>query len=174
MRRYFICLLTFLTIGYGFVLHPVAATNPATSETVVSDDTNWFGFGITNGVYVSNGGLVSLVGTSWRIRILKGFETQMFIGTSNGTEVWTGNRFLYTSHIKPLGKFYVGWGMNYPISQIKTDTEEQTLSDTWFETFVGLEYFFSSLPDLGYSFEVGVNPLDDLGVRLSFGYHYYF
>ena len=64
--------------------------------------------------------------------------------------------------------------MNYPISEIETDAEEQTLSDTWFEALVGIEYFSSSFPDIGYSFEVGVNPSEDLGVRLSFGYHYYF
>ncbi|MDE0089397.1 MAG: hypothetical protein OXU23_27030 [Candidatus Poribacteria bacterium] len=173
MRRYFICLLTFLAIGYSLALHPAAATNPAT-ETVASDDTNWLGIGITSGIYASNGGLVSSVGTSWRIRILEWFETQIFMGTNNGTEVWAGNRFLYATHIKPLSKFYVGWGMNYPISQIETDTEEHTLSNTWFEVFMGYEYFFPSLPDLGYSFEIGINPLDDLGVRLLFGYHFYF
>ena len=175
MRCHFICLLAFLLIGYGSALQPAAATNPATSTMVASDDTDWFvGLGFTNGVYVSNGGLVSSIGTSWRIKILEGFETQMFIGTNNATEVWAGNRFSYANYIKSLGRFYVGWGVNYPISQIETDPEEQTLSDTWFEAFVGFEYFFQSLSDLAYSFEVGVNPSDDLGVRLSFGYHFYF
>ena len=70
MRRYFICLLAFLAISYSLALHPAAATNPAT-ETVTSDDKNWFGLGITSGVYVFNGGLVSSVGTSWRIRIFR-------------------------------------------------------------------------------------------------------
>ena len=59
MRCHFICLLAFLSIGYGSALQPAAATNPATSTMVASDDTDWFvGLGFTNGVYVSNGGLV--------------------------------------------------------------------------------------------------------------------
>lgn len=174
MKRYFLGVLAFFTIACCLTLQLSATANATTSETVASDDTDRFGFGFTNGVYVSNGGLVSSLATSWKAGILGGFGTQMFLGTNNGTKVWTGSRFLYTSHIKSQGKFYVGWGVNYPISQIETDTEEQTLSDTWFEAFVGFEYFSSSLRDLGYSVEVGVNPSDDLGVRLSFGYHAYF
>ena len=174
MGRYLICLLAFFTIACCLTLQLSGTANATTSEAGTSDDTDRLGFGFTNGVYVSNRGLVNSIATSWKVGILGGFETQMFLGTNNATEVWTGSRFLYASHIKSLGKFYVGWGMNYLISQIETGTEEQTFSDTWFETFVGFEYFFSSLQDLGYSFEIGLNPSDDLGVRLLFGYHYYF
>ena len=174
MGRYFICLLAFLTIVCCLTPQLSGTANATTSEAVASDDTDRLGFGFTNGVYVSNRGLVNSIATSWKVGILGGFETQMFFGTNNATEVWTGSRFLYASRIKSLGKLYVGWGVNYPISQIETDTEEQTLSDPWFEAFVGYEYFFPSFSEIGYSFEVGVNPSDDLGTRLSFGYHYYF
>ena len=174
MKRYFLGVFAFFTIVCCLTLQLSGTANATTSEAVASDDTDRFGFGFTNGVYVSNRGLVNSIATSWKIGIFGGFETQMFLGTNNATEVWTGSRFLYASYIKSLGKFYIGWGMNYPLSQIETDTEEQALSDTWFEALVGFEYFFSSFQDLGYSFEIGVNPSDDLGVRLLFGYHYYF
>ena len=67
--------------------------------------------------------------------------------------------------------------MNYPILQVETDAKEETPKGPWIEALLGLEYFFPNHADLGYSIEVGVNPLKlrrKIGVRLLLAYHYYF
>lgn len=183
MKRYFLRLIAFLIIACWLVLQPAEATNNNASETIIkSNNDNRVGLGFTSNLYSTNRGLIESVGFSWKIWTSRGFDLQGLFFTDRETDVWAANRFLYTSQIKSLGKLYVGWGMNYPILRVETDSKEKTSDGPWVEALLGFEYFFSDRTDFGYSIEVGVNPLefkrrnseDKLGVRLQLTYHNYF
>ena len=174
MGRYFICLLAFLTIACCFTLQPAEAT----------DDNGirvGFGYLVTP---ASNRNLMSSNGMSWKTAVSRYFSIQNYLGflKNEQTDVWIGSRFLYSIEIFSRMDYYFGWGVNYPISQVDSDSEEETHIGSWFESIVGFEYFFSDSADFGYTFELGVARLKSksedstskLGRRFSFGFHYYF
>ena len=182
MECHFIRLFAFLTIACCLALQPAEATNNNASKIIKSDSNNRVGLGLTTSVYSSDRGLMRSGGFSWRIWTSRRFDLQGLFLTDGETEVWAGNRFLYTNQINSLGKFYFGWGMNYPILQVGTDSNEKTLVGPWVEVLLGFEYFFSNHSDFGYSLEVGVTPLrlkhrsleSQLDARLLLAYHQYF
>ena len=176
MERYFIRLLIFLIVTYCLALQMAEATDGNASETIELNKTDRVGLGFTSNLYSGNRGMMGSGGFSWKIWTSRKFDLQGLFLTDWKTNVWAGNRFLYTSQIKSLGKLYVGWGMNYPILQVETNSTEETPEGPWIEALLGLEYFFPNHPDLGYSIEVGLNPLKlkgKTGIRLLLAYHHY-
>ncbi len=173
MRRYFICLLTFLAIGYSLALHSAAAT-----------DENGIRIGLGYVVTpLSNRNLMSSNGMSWKTSFSRNFSIQNYLTflKNEQTDVWIGSRFLYSSKIFSQMDYYFGWGVNYPISQVESNSEEIHVG-SWFETITGLEYFFLDSADFGFTFEIGLARIKSehksseskLGRRLSFGFHCYF
>lgn len=174
MGRYFICLLAFLTIACCLALQPAEAT-----------DNNGIRFGLGYAVTSwSNRNLMSSNGMSWKTAFSRYFSIQNYLGflKNEQTDVWIGTRFLYSIEIFSRMDYYFGWGVNYPISQVESDSEKETHVDSWFESIVGFEYFFSDSADFGYIFELAVARLkpksesstSKFGRRFSFGFHYYF
>ena len=174
MGRYFICLLAFLTIACCFTLQLAEAT----------DDNGvrvGFGYVVTPS---SNRNLMSSNGMSWKTAFSRYFSMQNYLGflKNEQTDVCIGSRFLYSIEIFSRMDYYFGWGVNYPISQVDSDSEEETRIGSWFESIVGFEYFFSDSADFGYTFELGVarlkpkseDSISKFGRRFSFGFHYYF
>ena len=174
MGRYFICLLAFLTIACCLALQSAEAT----------DDNGiriGFGYVVTPS---ANRNLMGSNGMSWKTSFSKYFSFQNYLGflKNEQTDVWVGSRFLYSIEIFSLMDYYFGWGVNYPISQVESNSEEETRMGSWFETITGLEYFFSDSADFGFTFEIGLARIKSkpeslkskLGRRLSFGFHYYF
>ena len=123
-------------------------------------------------------------GMSWKTSFSRNFSIQHYLGflKNEQADVWISTRFLYSVEIFSRMDYYFGWGVNYPISQVASDSEEETHIGSWFESIVGFEYFFSDSADFGYTFELGVARLkpksedstSKLGSRFSFGFHYYF
>ncbi len=174
MGRYFICLLAFLTIACCFTLQLAEAT----------DDNGvrvGFGYVVTPS---ANRNLMSSNGMSWKTAFSRYFSMQNYLGflKNEQTDVCIGSRFLYSIEIFSRMDYYFGWGVNYPISQVDSDSEEETRIGSWFESIVGFEYFFSDSADFGYTFELGVarlkpkseDSISKFGRRFSFGFHYYF
>lgn len=174
MGRYFICLLAFLTIACCLALQSAEAT----------DDNGiriGFGYVVTPS---ANRNLMGSNGMSWKTSFSRYFSFQNYLGflKNEGTDVLIGSRFLYSIEIFSRMDYYFGWGVHYPISQVESDSEEETHVGSWFESIVGFEYFFSDSADFGYTFELAVARLkpksesstSKFGRRFSFGFHYYF
>jgi len=163
MGRYFICLLAFLTIACCLGLQPAEATDDKEAD---------FGFGYIF-TTLSNRGLMSVDGFSWKTPLSKNFSVQyvFWFLENEKTSVGLTSRFLYPFEIHPRIQIYSGWGVSY-------------LTRWSYETLVGFEYFFSNTTDFGWVIEFGVSRLkrevegsedgNRLGKRLLFGYHFYF
>lgn len=96
---------------------------------------------------------------------------------------------MYAFIIKSNSRFYAGAKVGY--GMINLDAYEETLLDDslWsLGTFIGAEWNWSEIPELGFNFDVGYNYIDyeedfdgghTLGISLdgiatTFGIHYYF
>ena len=95
---------------------------------------------------------------------------------------------MYAFIVKSNSRFYVGAKAGY--GTIDVDFEEETLLDDDFWTagaFVGAEWSFPTIPEVGFNFDVGYNYInyeEDFdgfevetsldGIAATFGIHYYF
>jgi hypothetical protein len=91
---------------------------------------------------------------------------------------------MYALLVKKNSRFYVGAKGGYGKLDIEVIDEEITDDDLWScGAFVGSEWNFQGIPELGFNFDVGYNYMNydddhidiDLdGIAVTFGIHYYF
>jgi hypothetical protein len=97
-----------------------------------------------------------------------------------------GGRLLYTIKRETRTKFYIGGGGSYTDVSAEAEGDSESASGFGLEGVGGIEYTFSDLPNLGFSFEFGIGFLrltpedSDDNIDLHFttsgtvGIHYYF
>lgn len=96
---------------------------------------------------------------------------------------------MYALVVRDFSKFYIGGKIGYgQISASESDTDMLDGESLWTPgVFIGAEWSFPQLPEVGFNFDVGYsavlfnNTIDDAdidiklhGVNATFGIHYYF
>lgn len=152
MKTYFfIATLIFTTIVFVFTPFKTLANEDA--------DTGSFGIG-THGTF-------PLSGISAKYWSPTGTGIQGFIASAiypfpeDLTISFTryGGRILYAVHKKPRTKLYIGAGVNYALTTIFDIFSDANVESFGLEGLCGVEYAFSELPNIRFSFEFGVNIL---------------